>query len=53
MIEKMVLDYLKSKMDVPVVLEIPPAPPEKFVLIQKTGSSVENFLYSSTLALQS
>lgn len=53
MIEKIVLDYLKSKMDVPVVLEIPPAPPEKFVLIQKTGSSVENFLYSSTLALQS
>lgn len=53
MIEKIVLDYLKSKMDVPVVLEIPPAPPEKFVLIQKTGSSVENFLYSATLALQS
>mgnify|MGYP007043622740 CR=1 FL=1 len=53
MIEKIVLDYLMSKLDVPVVLEIPPDEPDTFVLIQKVGSSVENFIYSATLALQS
>lgn len=53
MIEKIVLDYLNDTLDVPVYMEVPERPPQKFVLIEKTGSSTENYINSATLALQS
>lgn len=53
MIEKIVLDYLKEVLDVPVYMEEPTNKPESFVVLEKTGSSRTNFIYESTLALQS
>lgn len=53
MIEKITLDYLKSKFDIPVLLEVPAKIPPVFILIEKTGSSRTNQIESSTLAVQS
>ena len=53
MIEKIVLDYLAPLLPVPVMLEIPPDPPEKFVVLEKTGGRVENGLCYATLVVQS
>lgn len=53
MIEKIVLDYLKEKMDIPVFMEIPSNPPVSFVLIEKTGSGLVNHIYNATIAIQS
>lgn len=54
MIEKIVLDYLTTELnDIPVFMEIPENAPKKFVLIEKTGSSMDEFIYRSTFAIQS
>lgn len=53
MIELIVRKYLISKLEIPVVFEHQKNLPEQFILIQKTGSSRENFLNSSTIAIQS
>ena len=53
MIEQTVLDYLTPLLDVAVYMEVPPDPPEAFVAIEKTGSSLRNHIYTSTLAIQS
>lgn len=53
MIELIVRKYLVSKLEIPVVFEHQKNLPEQFILIQKTGSSRENFLNSSTIAIQS
>lgn len=53
MIEKTIYDYLNSCMDVPVYMEKQDAMPETYVLIEKAGSSVSNYIYSATFAIQS
>lgn len=53
MIENTIYDYLNSCMDVPVYMEKQDAMPETYVLIEKTGSSVSNYIYSATFAIQS
>lgn len=53
MIEKTVLDYLNDVLDVPAYTEKPEEEPEEYVLIEKTGSSSENHIYSATIVLQS
>lgn len=53
MIEKTIYDYLNGCMDVPVYMEKQDAMPETYVLIEKTGSSVSNYIYSATFAIQS
>ena len=55
MIEKTVLDYLKGTLTVPVWMEIPEGEtlPDKYVLMEKTGSRSRDHIRSSTLALQS
>lgn len=53
MIEKIVLNYLKSKLAVPVEMEEPATKPESYVVIQKTGSSRVNYIFSATIAVQS
>ena len=54
MIEKIIFDYLNS-IDLPAkaYTEIPKSVPEKFYLIEKTGSSVDNRITTSTIAIQS
>lgn len=53
MIEKIVKEYLELHIDVPVYLEIPPNPPEKYVLIERTGGGENDCIESATLAIQS
>lgn len=53
MIELIILAYLKTELTVPVFMEIPREKPSEFVLIEKTGSSVENFVVESMFAVQS
>lgn len=53
MIEKIILDYLDQTLTVPVYMERPVNPPEKYVLIEKTGSSKRNQIFNATIAVQS
>lgn len=60
MIELIILNYLnenlptgiKAYMQLPEVKK-PSNNPSQFVVIEKTGSSVENFIWTSTFAIQS
>lgn len=53
MIEKIVLDYLNGVLDVPCYMEIPEKPIAPYVVIEKTGESETNKIFSGTLAIQS
>ena len=53
MIEQILRDYLLDQLAVPACLERPADPPERYVLIEKTGGGQRNRLQSATLALQS
>lgn len=53
MVEKTILDYLSDVLDVPVCMERPTKEPKSYALIEKTGSSTENYIESATLAIQS
>ncbi len=54
MIEKTILDYMAAQLaPVPVYMEVPVNPPETFVVIQKTGGGLTNWIYSSAFAIQS
>lgn len=53
MIEKITEDYLKKKMSVAVYMEKPEDPPEKYIIIEKTGGSQENYIKSASLAIKS
>lgn len=53
MIEKILLDFLSSKIKVPVFMEEPEKPPKSYVLIEKIGSSNENMINNATFTVQS
>lgn len=53
MIEKTVLDYLTDTMGVPAYMEMPEKPPERFLVLEKTGSSAENLIFSAMMVVQS
>lgn len=53
MVEKKVLDWLESQLSVPVCMERPFDVPGSYVIVEKTGSSMENYIYSVTIAVQS
>lgn len=53
MIELVVFDYLKDKIDVPVYMEIPSNPPAEFVVVEKTSSAQLDFINNATFAIQS
>lgn len=53
MIETILIDYLNSVLTVEVYAERPENPEDKYVLIEKTGSTRENFITTSTIAIQS
>ena len=52
MMEKVILDYLTAKLDVPVYINRPAEPPEQYVLVMRTAGSGKH-IYVSTFALQS
>ena len=53
MIELVVYNYLNNALSVPVYTELPKEKPQRFVVLDKIGSSKENHLKSSTIAFQS
>ena len=53
MIEDKVREFLKSKLSVPVLMEVPKGPAPSFVVIEKTGSSQINLVSTSILTIQS
>lgn len=53
MIEKIVLDYLNGALTVPVYMEKPAKAPEEYVLLEKTGSSGEDYIYTAVIVVQS
>ena len=52
MIELIVKEYLSKQLDVPIVFVHQNNLPKQFILIQKTSGKRENFLNSSTIAIQ-
>ena len=54
MIEKTIFDYLNSiDLQAKAYTEIPKNVPSKFYLIEKTGTSIDNRITTSTVAIQS
>lgn len=53
MIEKVLLDYLNDSLSEPVYMERQKDEVVPFVVIEKTGGGGENFIKSSTFAIQS
>lgn len=53
MIEKIVLNYLNNELSVPVYMEMPKHAPQKFVVIEKTGSSKNDCIYTAMITLKS
>ena len=53
MIEKTIRDYLSARLDCPVRLEEPETPPERYVVLEKTGSGKQNQICRAIIAIQS
>ena len=53
MIEKTVLDYLTDTLEVPAYMEMPEKPPNRFLVIEKTGSSEKNMIFDAMIAVKS
>lgn len=53
MIEKIIFNYLKKEIEVPVCIEEPREKLLKYVLIEKTGTSKENYINNATIAIKS
>lgn len=53
MIEEILMGYLTETLAVPVLMEIPAPMPERFVVLEKTGSGCEDHIFSATMAVQS
>lgn len=53
MIEKIILDFLNERLEVPVLMERPEKKLDEYVLLEKTGSSESDFINSATIAIQS
>ena len=53
MIETTVQDFLLDRLVVPVTMEVPEGASGTFVVLEKTGSSRQNYIRRATLAVQS
>jgi hypothetical protein len=53
MIETTVRDWLEDAASVPVALETPPGPPERYVVLEKIASGEENGLLRATITAKS
>lgn len=53
MIEKIIIDYLNSALDVPCFAEVPKNELGSYVVIEKTGGKIENHIRKAIIALQS
>ena len=52
MIEKTVIDYLRSRLDAPVGAQTPKGPPGAYIVVERTGSGEKDGLLAAVLALR-
>ena len=52
LIEEVVINHLKNELNIPVLTEIPPNPPEKYVTIQRIESGKRNKIKAVTILIQ-
>ena len=53
MIEEIIRNYLLQNMSVPVYADVPADPPDKYVVIERTGGGEEEHIRSARVAVQS
>ena len=53
LVETVIRDYLKSKLGVPVLAEIPAEPAEQYVTLQKIDGGKRNHIDAATIEFQS
>lgn len=53
MIELIIYTWIKDRLDVPVYFERPDRMPKRFVLMEKTAGSRQNYIHQATFAFQS
>lgn len=60
MIEQIVLEYLSEQMSVPVLMELPEVPsesfpsmPERFIVLERVGVGMTNYIGAGAVAVQS
>lgn len=53
MIEGILIEYLGRMLSVPVYAEVPQVKPSRYVIVERTGSSSRNHIYTATIAIQS
>ena len=53
MLERMILQYLKNDLEIPVFMEEQKEKHKRYVLLEKTGSSLEDHICSATIVIQS
>lgn len=53
MIEETLINYLSSALSLSVYAEEPHKPPGEYLIVEKIGSSSENYIESATIAIQS
>lgn len=53
MIEATIINYLNTAVGLPTYAEQPKDPPEEFLLVEKTGSGMENWIHTAMIAVQS
>ena len=53
MIEIILYEYLKEALEEPVFMQRPEKAPQRYILLEKTGSSEVNHIKSATFAFQS
>lgn len=52
MIEQIIGDYLAENLSIEVYFERPETPSTSYIVIEKTGSTLRNRIYSATIAIQ-
>ena len=52
-IEQTIISVLSELLPVPVAAEIPPGPPDSYIIVEKTGQREENLLYTGSVVLLS
>lgn len=53
MIEVIVLQYLSGVLEVPAFMELPENPPERFLVMEKLGSSMRDHIFTALIVIQS
>jgi len=53
MIEKTILDHLNDNMTIPAYMEVPEDSPDRYTIVEKTGSSINNHVLTAVFAIQS